>query len=47
MIRIQATWRGFRTRFLTKLLKKSTRMKKKYFLEDEFWETLSKTKIYD
>ena len=22
-------------------------MKKKYFLEDEFWETLSKTKIYD
>lgn len=28
-------------------LKKAMKVKKKYFLEEEFWETISKTKKYD
>lgn len=39
---IQRMWRGFRDRYRVILLRKATAIKKKYFLEEEFWETLSK-----
>jgi hypothetical protein len=31
---------------MTKLMKKANKGKKKYFLEDEFWETISPSSIY-
>jgi hypothetical protein len=43
VVRIQSAWRGFRARYLVALLRKASKVKKKYFLEEEFWETLSKT----
>ena len=38
--------RGFRARLISKILKKTLRMKKKYFLDEEFWETIS-ANIFD
>jgi hypothetical protein len=38
--------RGIRTRFMTEILKKSLRVKKKYFLDEELWETINKGKIF-
>ena len=32
---------------LTSMMKKAMGAKKKYFLEEEFWETVSSTRIYD
>ena len=45
LIGIQKYWRGYRARQFVSLLKKATKVKKKYFLEEEFWETLS-TKMW-
>lgn len=47
VIKLQSTWRGFRTRYMIKLLKKSLKLKKKYFLDEEFEETISSTRIYE
>jgi hypothetical protein len=41
VVLLQKVWRGFRARFLVAMLKKAIRVKKKYFLEEEFWETIS------
>ena len=43
VIEIQRIWRGYRTRLFVTLLKKATKLKKKYFLEEEYWETVSST----
>lgn len=32
---------------MTEILKKTLRVKKKYFLDEEFWETISKTRPYN
>ena len=32
---------------MTDMLKKQLRVKKKYFLDEEFWETLSSTRLYN
>ena len=44
---MQSLWRGYRARFLVALLRKASRVKKKYFLEEEFWETLSSTMTFN
>ena len=31
---------------MTEILKKSLRVKKKYFLDEELWETINKDKIF-
>ena len=38
--------RAIKTRFMTEILKKSLRVKKKYFLDEELWETVNKGKIF-
>eukprot|EP00347_Sterkiella_histriomuscorum_P004958 403358433 len=43
VILIQATIRGFITRYYTKLLKAQLKIKKKYFLDEEYQETISQT----
>ena len=43
IIKIQAVYRGLKARGYIKDLKKQQRIKKKYFLEEEFNETLNKT----
>jgi|LauGreDrversion4_2_1035121.scaffolds.fasta_scaffold72748_1 hypothetical protein len=43
VVKLQSFWRGYRDRIVVALLKKSSRVKKKYFLEEEFWETISHT----
>lgn len=40
VLKIQAIIRGIRTRFITEIMKKSIRVKKKYFLDEELWETI-------
>ena len=47
MIKIQALWRGFKARLISNILKKAIRVKKKYFLDEEFWETISSTAKYN
>ena len=47
VVKIQALWRGFRARLISNILKKAMRVKKKYFLDEEFWETVSSTTIYN
>ncbi|CDW78312.1 UNKNOWN [Stylonychia lemnae] len=46
VIRIQAVIRGVRTRFMTQILKKTLKVKKKYFIDEELWETINKNKIF-
>lgn len=41
VLMIQTVWRGYRARLFVSLLKKATKLKKKYFLEEEYWETVS------
>jgi hypothetical protein len=43
---MQALIRGFLSRTVIKSLRKAIKVKKKYFLEEEFWETISKTSKY-
>ena len=43
VLRLQSVWRGYHTRLMTDILKKASRLKKKYFLDEEFFETVSKT----
>jgi hypothetical protein len=40
-------WRGFRARLISNILKKAMRVKKKYFLDEEFWETVSPDARYN
>ena len=47
IIKLQAFIRGYYARIMTRILKNQVKVKKKYFLEDEFWETISKIEIYD
>ena len=47
VIKLQALVRGYYARMLTRVLKKSIKKKKKYFLEEEFWETISKSKVFN
>ena len=47
MILIQALIRGFLGRARVRRLKASLQNKKRYFLDEEFWETVSKTLQYD
>jgi hypothetical protein len=39
--------RGFISRVAVRALRKAIRVKKKYFLEEEFWETISKNNKYN
>jgi hypothetical protein len=32
---------------MTAILKKAAKVKKRYFLDEEFWETLSKTQLFN
>jgi hypothetical protein len=45
IVKIQSAWRGYHARLITELLKKAMRVKKKYFLDEEFWETISSSQI--
>jgi hypothetical protein len=47
VVKIQAFWRGFRARLISNILKKAMRVKKKYFLDEEFWETASSTVLFN
>lgn len=47
IIKIQSAWRGHRARFITKIKKKGMKVKKKYFLDEEFQETISSSQIFN
>lgn len=43
---MQSVWRGYRTRLMVEIIRKASKIKKKYFLEEEFKETISRTAIF-
>lgn len=43
---MQSVWRGYRTRLMVDIIRKASKIKKKYFLEEEFKETISSTASY-
>eukprot|EP00347_Sterkiella_histriomuscorum_P010493 403376071 len=47
IIRFQSLWRGYRIRQQLKVMLQQQNIKKKYFLDDEFHETLSKQKKFE
>ena len=47
VVKLQSLVRGFLGRVRAKQLKKLQKIKKKYFLEEEFWETLSSSRIFN
>ena len=46
ILKIQSVFRGHRARVMTSILKKAARIKKKYFLEEEFWETIQRGVVF-
>lgn len=42
IIKIQAYYRGYRVRSMTETIQNANNSKKKYFNDNEYWETISK-----
>ena len=46
IIKIQALWKGYRARLMSDIIKRENRLKKKYFLDEEFYETIKKERKF-